>query len=220
MSQPAVAYRQAASAGFALCEGCGRLGRPACEAQCPRCGEPLHFRKPASLQRAWAYMLAAYVLYVPANLLPITITQSLFGTQADTILSGVIYLWGSGSWAIALVVFIASIAVPLIKLFSLTYLILSVQRQSPQEPVRRTRLYRALEVIGRWSMLDVYVVTILVALVQAKSLAAITPGSGVIAFAAVVVLSMLATMSFEPRLIWDAVPATADAHPSARETHR
>jgi paraquat-inducible protein A len=196
---------QAASIGKAVCPTCGRLGSPAAEHVCRRCGTLLHFRKLDSLQRTWAFLIAAYVLYLPANFLPITITRSIFGTQQDTIMSGVAYLWSSGSWAIALIVFVASVVVPLLKLFSLTLLVVSVQRRWRLDPLRRTRLYRFLETIGRWSMLDVYVVTILVALVKAQSLAAISPGSGVLAFAAVVVLSMLATMAFEPRLIWDAM---------------
>ena len=128
-------------------------------------------------------------------------------------MSGVVYLWGSGSWVLALVVFIASIAVPLLKLVSLTLLLISVQGRWRRQTQPRTRLYRFLELIGRWSMLDVYVVTILVALVQIQTLASIRPGSGVIAFAAVVVLSMLATMAFEPRLIWDAAHSPAAKEP-------
>lgn len=195
----------AAERGYALCEVCGKLGRPAEHSHCTRCGTHLHARKPASLERAWALLIASYVLYIPANLLPIMETRSLFGAQRDTILSGVVYLWNSGSWALALIVFIASIAVPLLKMLLLTLLIVSVQfhLRSPALPL--TRIYRLLELIGRWSMLDVYVVAILVALVQAQSLASISPGPGVLAFGAVVVLSMLATMAFDPRLIWDNV---------------
>jgi len=196
---------QAASVGKAICHTCGRLGSPATDHACRRCGTALHFRKPNSIRRSWALLIAAYALYLPANLLPIMETRSLFGTQQDTIMSGVVYLWGSSSWVLATVVFIASVAVPLLKMLSLTALLVGVQRCSRQQPLPRTKLYRFLELIGRWSMLDVYVVTILVALVQVQSLAAIRPGTGVIAFAAVVVLSMLATQAFEPRLIWDAV---------------
>lgn len=194
---------QAARTGRAACSTCGRVGTPAASPRCTRCGTPLHFRKPDSIRRTWAFLVAAYALYLPANLLPITVTRSIFGTQQDTIMSGVAYLWSSGSWAIALVVFVASIVVPLFKLFSLTLLVVSVQQRWRREPLRRAQLYRFIETIGRWSMLDVYVVTILVALVQAQSLAAISPGSGVLAFAAVVVLSMAATMAFDPKLIWE-----------------
>jgi len=194
---------QAIHTGQAACSTCGRLGSPAVEPNCRRCSSPFQFRKPHSIQRTWAFLIAAYALYLPANLLPITVTRSIFGTQRDTILSGVVYLWQGGSWAIALVVFVASIVVPLLKLFSLTLLVVSVQHRWRGEALRRAKLYRFLELVGRWSMLDVYVVTILVALVRSESLATISPGSGVLAFAAVVVLSMLATQSFEPRLIWD-----------------
>lgn len=194
---------QATRMGRAACPTCARVGLPALHSCCTRCGTPLRFRNPDSIQRTWAFLIAAYAFYLPANMLPITITRSIFGTQQDTIMSGVVFLWSSGSGAIALVVFIASIVVPLVKLFSLTLLVISVQRRWHWDPLRRVKLYRFLETIGRWSMLDVYVVTILVALVQAQSLAAISPGSGVLAFAAVVVLSMLATMAFDPRLIWD-----------------
>lgn len=193
----------AAAAGYALCEVCGRLQKMAANPCCERCNTPLHWRKPQSLERTWALLIAAYALYLPANLLPIMHTRSLFGVQEDTILSGVIYLWHSGSWVLALIVFVASIAVPLLKLLSLTGLVIAVQWRRPGAPERKARVYRLLELIGRWSMLDVYVVAILVALVQAQSLASMAPGAGVLAFAAVVVLSMLATMSFDPRLIWD-----------------
>jgi len=195
---------QAASIGKAVCPTCGLLGSPADSRACRRCGTALHFRKPGSIERTWALLIAAYVLYLPANLLPIMETRSLFGNQQDTIMSGVAYLWSSGSWVLALVVFIASVAVPLLKLLSLTALLVGVQHHWRRQPLQRTRLYRFLELIGRWSMLDVYVVTILVALVQVQTLAAVRPGAGVVAFAAVVILSMLATMAFEPRLIWDA----------------
>jgi paraquat-inducible protein A len=193
----------AASCGYALCEICETLGQGGPKAHCQRCGSRLHARKPGSVQRAWALLIAAYALYIPANLLPIMETRSLFGVQRDTILSGVVYLWESGSWALSLIVFIASIAVPMLKLLALTLLLLSVSQLQPPSALARTRVYRVLELIGRWSMLDVYVVAILVALVQAQALATIVPGPGVVAFGAVVVLSMLATMSFDPRLIWD-----------------
>lgn len=180
------------------------LGSPASVRRCRRCGTELRFRKSNSVERTWALLIAGYALYLPANLLPIMQTRSLFGIQKDTIMSGGVYLWTNGSWLLAIVVFIASIAVPLTKLFSLTLLVFSVQRRWRTHPLPRLRLYRFLEIIGRWSMLDVYVVTILGALVQVQSLATIAPGNGVLAFAAVVVLSMLATRTFDPRLIWDA----------------
>jgi paraquat-inducible protein A len=131
-------------------------------------------------------------------------TGSLFGTENDTIFSGVVYLWHSDSEVLAIILFCASILIPLAKLFSLTYLLISVQRRSTWNPRVRTQMYRIVELIGRWSMIDVYVATMLTALVQFGSLMSIRAGSGAIAFAAVVVLTIFASKSFDPRLIWDA----------------
>jgi len=161
------------------------------------------FRKPYSLARTWAFLLAALALYVPANLLPVMHTELVSGAQDDTILSGIAFLWKTGSWPLALVVFVASISVPLLKMLALGGLATSVRIRSKWRPRVRARIYRALEFIGRWSMLDIYVTAILVALVQAKALARIHAGPGALAFAAVVILTMAATMSFDPRLIWD-----------------
>ena len=195
----------ASQLGLCLCHGCGglsRLGGEGHDMCCRRCGSALHQRKPNSVARTWALLIAAYILYVPANVLPMMRTGSLFGAQADTIMSGVVYLWHSGSWHIALVVFIASVVVPLAKMFSLTYLLISVQLGWTHRSLERTKLYRILEFVGPWSMLDVYVVMILVALVQLKSLASIQPGLAVAAFGGVVVLTMFAAMAFDPRLLW------------------
>jgi paraquat-inducible protein A len=155
-------------------------------------------------------VLAAVVFYIPANVLPVTHTTSLGVVQSDTIMSGVIYFIHSGSWPIALVIFIASIFVPILKLLILSFLLISVQRRSQWRPVDRTRLYRITEAIGRWSMLDVFVVTILVALVHLGALATIEAGLGALFFAAVVVITMFAAEAFDPRLIWDAMEASDD----------
>ena len=171
---------------------------------CPRCGSTLHQRKPNSLKRTWALVLAAVIFYIPANLLPVTVVISFGKSQEDTIMSGVIYFIASGMWPIALVIFVASILVPMLKLIILAYLLVSVQRQSAWRPKDRTRLYRITEAVGRWSMVDIYVVTILVALVNLGNLATIKAGPGAGFFAAVVVITMFAAMSFDPRLIWDA----------------
>ncbi|HXX76097.1 MAG TPA: paraquat-inducible protein A [Nitrospiraceae bacterium] len=203
MSESAVT---ASHMGLCACHGCGGLSQliPGVhEMRCRRCGASLHPRKPNSISRTWAYLIAASIMYVPANVLPIMKTGSLFGSQSDTIMSGVVYLWHSGSWHLALVVFIASVLVPLAKILSLTYLAISVQLGWTERALERTKLYRVLEFVGPWSMLDVYVVTILVALVQLKSLATIEPGPAAAAFGAVVVLTMLAAMSFDPRLLWE-----------------
>jgi paraquat-inducible protein A len=163
----------------------------------------VHFRKPHSLTRTWALLIAAVILYVPANVLPVMHTSSLFGAQTDTIMSGVVYLWVSGSWPLAVVVFTASVLVPLAKIIALAFLAATVQFRSRWQPYQRTRLYRVVELVGRWSMLDIYVIAILVALVQLKAIATIQAGPAAIAFAAVVVLTMVAAMSFDPREIWD-----------------
>jgi paraquat-inducible protein A len=148
-------------------------------------------------------VIAALIFYIPANLLPVTITTYLGSTQTDTIISGVLYFMQTGSWGIALIIFVASIVVPIAKLLVLSGLLYSVQRRSRWRPEERTRLYRITELVGRWSMLDVFVVTVLVALVRMGYLTTIEAGSGVVYFAAVVVLTMIAAMAFDPRLIWD-----------------
>jgi len=198
----------AASASLLSCHSCNLLSKMSgshghAHALCPRCGAPLHQRKTNSLTRTWALVIAAFIFYVPANVLPITVVTSLGKTQADTIMSGVIYFVQTGMWPIALVIFVASVAVPLIKLFVLSYLLISVQRKSRWRPEDRTRLYRIAEAVGRWSMVDIFVVTILVALVKLGGLATIDAGPAASYFAAVVVTTIFAAMSFDPRLIWD-----------------
>lgn len=196
----------ATEAGLLVCHACHLLNRPCGVTHdliCARCGASLHVRKPDSIGRAWVYLIAAGLLYIPANVLPVMETGFLFGSQTDTIMSGVVYLWTSGSWPLAAIVFIASIMVPGSKLVALTFLLVSVQRRSTWRPLERTWLYRMVELVGRWSMVDIYVTTILTAIVQFKSLAVIKAGPGAIAFGAVVVLTMVAAKCFDPRLIWD-----------------
>lgn len=196
--------------GLLSCHSCGLLVHSTPhlhDANCPRCGTHLHARKPESFARTWAFLIAAMVLYIPANVLPVMHTSSLFGSEKDTILSGVVYLWTSGSWPLAAVVFIASIAVPMLKIIALVYLVISAQWRSTTLLQQRTHIYRLVELVGRWSMLDIYVITILVALVQFNALATIQAGPAAVAFGAVVVLTMFAAMSFDPRLIWDATEA-------------
>ncbi|MEW5909523.1 MAG: paraquat-inducible protein A [Thermodesulfobacteriota bacterium] len=171
--------------------------------ECPRCGAHLHFRKPNSISRTWALILASLVLYIPANLLPITRITSFGNTQSDTIISGVIYFIQAEMWLIAAVIFTASVLIPIMKLVILGFLLISIRYRPGWKPKDRTRLYRLIEGIGRWSMVDIFVVTILVALVQVGSVARIEAGPGAIFFAAVVILTMFASMSFDPRLIWD-----------------
>lgn len=188
------------------CHACHLLvKRPLSNAQacCPRCGTHLHQRKPNSLARTWALICTAIIFYIPANVLPMTITSALGSKEADTILSGVIYFLQSGSWEIAVVIFIASIFVPLAKLVILIFLLLSVKFRSTWRPKDRTTLYRLTELVGRWSMVDIYVVTILVALVKLGAIATVEAGPAAVYFAAVVVTTMFAAESFDPRLIWD-----------------
>jgi paraquat-inducible protein A len=191
--------------GCHVCNLVSRHDQVSVPARCPRCGSFLHFRRPGSIGRCWALLIAAYILYIPANLLTIMETGSLISYRRDTIVSGVVHLWKTGSWMIAVIVFVASVTIPLLKLISLTLLLASVQRRSTWRPHQRTRLYRLVELVGRWSMLDIYVVTLLAALVQLGAMATVKAGPGAVAFGAVVVLTMLASMQFEPRLIWDPI---------------
>lgn len=198
----------AAHLGLINCHACGCLSKPrshVAHVSCPRCGAPLHMRKKDSIGRTWALLMAGYLLYLPANLMPIMETSSLFNSQIDTIFSGIVFLWTSGSWLLAIIVFIASFVVPLAKLLILTVLVIYTQRKSTWNPLQRTKLYRTVEFIGRWSMLDIFVIGLLVALVQIPSIAQIKAGPGSLAFGALVVVTMLASMSFDPRLIWDPI---------------
>lgn len=207
--------RTAASAGLVSCHACGHVDKLAHTVDlqcCSRCHAVLHSRKPDSIARTWALLIAAALLYIPANLLPVMHTRSLFGTQDDTIMSGVVYFWTSGSWALAIIVFVASIMVPLLKLSVLSLLAFTAQRRSHWQPTQRTRLYLLIERIGRWSMLDIFVVTLTVALVRFQSLAVISAGPGALAFASVVVLTMLASRQFDPRLIWDPIEPSGPHH--------
>lgn len=204
----------AKSLGLVSCHDCHLLSRwPQTTSRekvfCTRCGGELHQRKPNSLAQTWALLIAAMIFYIPANLLPMTITSALGTVSADTIISGVIYFIHSGSWEIALVIFTASVFVPFIKFLILIYLLLSVHYKSLWRPKDRTVLYRLTEVVGRWSMVDIYVVTILVALVKLGFLVNIEAGPAAIYFAFVVVITMIAAESFDPRLIWDAMEEEA-----------
>jgi len=197
----------AAQAGLLPCEACQLLSRPASAAEpgfCPRCGEALEVRHYASIQTTWALVIAAAVCYIPANALPVLNTTTLGTSEGDTIPSGGAFLYTSGSWPLALIVLVASVMIPLGKLVALVYLLVTVQRGSIAGSHERTRLYRMVEFIGRWSMLDVFVDAFTVALVQLQPLMSVAPGAGVLFFAAVVVLTMLAAEAFDPRLIWDA----------------
>jgi paraquat-inducible protein A len=208
-----VAHTTAKHAGLIACHTCGLLQTRIAHQPypfCSRCESRLHERHPDSVTRTVSLLLAAALLYVPANLLPIMHASSLGRAEDDTILGGVAYFWTSGDWPLAVIVFVASVVVPMLKLAVLTLQTLAAWRRSAWQPLERARLYRLVERVGRWSMLDVFVVALTVTLVHFGSFAVITAGPGALAFGAVVILTMLASHQFDPRLIWD------DIHP--RET--
>jgi paraquat-inducible protein A len=193
--------------GLQSCDVCGLLSRPApgeSEGRCPRCDEALVFRKHDSLQRTWAFLIAAAVCYIPANVLPVLTTTTAAGADSDTILQGVVLLWSPTGWPLSIIVLVASIMIPSAKILAMGYLLISVQRGSIRNNEQRIRLFRIVEFIGRWSMVDVFVDTFTAALIQLQPLMSVEPGPGLFFFAAVVVLTMLAVESFDPRLIWDA----------------
>jgi paraquat-inducible protein A len=193
------------SLGLLACLDC-RLtvrGIRAPELRCPRCHARLHERKPHSLALTAVLLVAAAVLYVPANVLPVMDTRTFFDDENDTIMSGVLVLLHSGSWPIALLVFVASIVVPLLKILALGILLYSAWRPSPRGRLQRSQLYRMVEFVGRWSMLDIYAISLLASLVQIQSFATIIVGLGAWAFGAVVVLTLLAARTFDERLLWD-----------------
>lgn len=194
---------------LAGCHACGQVQAvtvgddPTATHHCMRCHAVLHLRKPDHLSRTWALLLAAAILYIPANALPVMHISMLVGESDHTILGGVVELWEGGSWDIALIVFVASVVVPLTKLLVLAFLALTLQWRSTDNLRQRTRLYELVEFIGQWSMLDVFVVILLAALANFQGLMTISAGAGAAAFGVVVILTMLAAMSFDPRRGWD-----------------
>jgi paraquat-inducible protein A len=197
---------RAIDAGLLVCHECHKLNKQEPDSRrqfCSRCGGVIHARRPDSLVRTWALLLTAAILYIPANLLPIMTVNSLGKGQSDTIMSGIVELANLGMLPIAAVVFIASILVPIFKMVGISLLLYSVQRHQPMSVRQRSVMYRFIEWIGRWSMLDIFVIAILVAVVRFGNLASIEPGLGAMAFASVVILTMLAALTFDPRLIWD-----------------
>lgn len=196
----------AAALGLVSCHACGLLAKASGldhHSRCPRCDGPLHLRRHNSLMRTWALLAAAALLLIPANVYPVMTVIQLGKGEPNTILSGIVHLIEAGMWGLALLIFFASMVVPVMKLIVLGWLLVTVQRSSAFRPLDRTRLYRVTELVGAWSMVDVFLVAILTALVNLGALATIRPGIGVTFFAAVVVLTMLAAHSFDPRLIWD-----------------
>lgn len=193
------------SLGLLVCLQCRATVRAANtrHSRCPRCRAALHERKPHSLVLTTILVISAAVLYVPANVLPVMDTHTFVDDEYDTIMSGVLVLLQSGSWPIALLVFVASIVVPLLKILALGVLLYSARRHSPMRRLQGSKLFRMVEFIGRWSMLDVYAISLLATLVQVQSFASVIVGWGAWAFGAVVVLTMLAARTFDERLLWD-----------------
>ncbi|WP_233890217.1 paraquat-inducible protein A [Paraburkholderia flagellata] len=216
-SPPAITAKRA---GLVGCHACGlvqtRIEGEAHQ-RCSRCEHVLHERRPDSLARTASLLLAAAFAYIPANLLPIMHASSVGGSEDDTILGGVAYFWTSGDWPLAVVVFVASVLVPVLKLVVLTLLTVAASRGSGWRARERATLYRIVERIGRWSMLDVFVVALTVTLVHFGSLAVITAGPAALAFGAVVILTMLASHQFDPRFNWDNVNARQRRTPTAND---
>ena len=192
----------AASRNLAACHVCCKLASAELH-HCPRCGSAMHLRKNDSIQRTLALLFTACLLYIPANIYPIMITDQLGKSEESTILGGVVLLIHHGSIPIALVIFLFSVMVPIGKLMAMFYLVWTVERHSPFGPKQRTVMYQVTEFVGKWSMVDVFVVAILVALVHLGGLLAIRPGIAALSFAGVVIVTMIAAESFDPRLIWD-----------------
>jgi paraquat-inducible protein A len=194
----------AASKHLAACHLCFKLA-PTDIHHCPRCGSAMHLRKNDSIQRTLALLVTACLLYIPANLYPIMYTDQLGSTEASTILGGVVLLINLDSVPVAIVIFIFSVMVPSGKLMAMFYLVWTVERHSPLDARQRSIMYRITEFIGKWSMVDVFVVSILVALVHLSGVLVIRPGVAAICFAGVVIVTIIAAASFDSRLIWDSM---------------
>ena len=207
MSEP---LPRAASHGLAGCHVCGKVS-PIDLGICPRCGSHLHLRKPNSVQRTISLMIAAAILYIPANLLPVMTIVELGEVSETTIIGGMLEFWRTGAYPIAIVIFTASILIPFLKILALSWLCLAASGKMRPSPAMLGKIYWFTELLGRWSMVDIFVVGILVALVQLGNYMSITAGPGAIAFAGVVILTMVAAMSFEPRLLWDRLDTISKA---------
>ncbi len=205
-------FIRAKSVGLASCHICDQVVRldEQTEALCPRCNSSVHYRKHDSINRAWAFLISAFIMYIPANTEAIMITSALGQQSSDTILSGILYFLAHGDWPLAVVIFLASVLLPLLKIMSIAYLLISVQRGNNWRKKEKTRLYLIAEVMGRWSMVDVFVVALLAALIQMGELSSIEPGPAGLAFATMVILTMFSAMAFDPRLIWDQTESNND----------
>lgn len=196
----------AREAGLVACTACGLVTHP--DNVCSRCGAALYSRRPDSFQHTLAWLIAGMIFFIPANLYPMLITKTLGTEQKSTIVGGVIELFEYGSYFVAIVVGVASILVPLAKFAVIGMLLLSIRYSWPLDPHQRLHMYEVTEFIGRWSMIDVFVVAILVALVQLDFLASVNPGVAAFSFALSVIFTMLSAQSFDQRLIWDSMYGT------------
>ncbi len=194
--------KTARTSGLVGCRVCTKVW-PAGTPTCARCGGALYSREPTSLQRVWAWWFAGIIAYIPANLYPMLETRTLFIEESSTIVGGAIDLAAHGSPGVAIIILIASVVIPVGKFLAVAFLVLSVRRPSNLSPAARNVLHEIVEYIGRWSMIDVFVVAILASLVQLQTVAAITPGPASLTFAMSVVFTMLSAQAFDPRLIWD-----------------
>jgi paraquat-inducible protein A len=204
--QAMMALRQSFELGLVLCRTCGLAVSRASlgtERRCPRCQSRIEHRTPFSTEMTLAWLIAGIVFYIPANVLPVMHTSGLLGDEDSTILGGIFEFWRAGDWDIALLIFIASVAVPFTKFIAIGLLLFTVRRNSGWQQHQRTTLYRIVEFIGYWSMLDVIVVALTSALMQFQVLGTAEPRAGIAFFCAVVVVTMLSALSFDPRLIWD-----------------
>jgi paraquat-inducible protein A len=200
---PDGALISARQAGLVACQRCGQV-HPMQDQVCKRCGSALQSRDTESLQKVWAWLLAGMIAYLPANIYPMLLTATLTTRSESTIIGGVVELVEHGSLGIAAIVFVASVMIPVGKFTAIAYLAISVQRQSIASQHERHRAYEVVEFIGRWSMIDVFVVAILSALVQLDTIATINPGIAAVSFALSVIFTMLSAQAFDSRLIWDA----------------
>lgn len=197
-------YTRAIERGLAACHTCGKVA-PVAEECCPRCGSRIHTRKPDSISRTIAFMIAAAMLYIPAMTLPVMTLQELGDIEPTTIVEGMLDFWNSGDYPIALVIFSASILIPILKIVALVWLCAAATGRVEPSPRMLAKVYWLTELLGRWSMIDIFVVGILVAMVQVGTYMTVTPGPGALAFGAVVILTMFAASSFDPRLLWDRI---------------
>ena len=208
----------ALEAGLQRCSSCGRLQRIDDERVCQRCGEKITPRRPMSIQRTWGFLFVGIIAYIPANVLPIMNTRSFLGNTEDTIVSGVLSLISTGSYFVAIIVFIASVCIPVLKFVTIASLALCLQFPWDLSEHTQHRLHTLTEFIGRWSMIDVFVVAVLAALIQLGAIITITPGGGINAFAVSVVFTMLAAISLDSRLLWDTQNAWKKSAPDQSVT--